>query len=162
MAIQQQLPIDIMTDNPQDIIQYYPTLVDYYEDEIELCSLINYELSIVFRENKTLMIHTYYRERRQGLMYGSYYTFAFSEPLVTALLTTFRFYHTHSVFERIYYNEVVSKYNVKFIEWLWKSREQIVKEEMHPDKIRSLLENGVDLEDIESEIDSKLADKLSY
>lgn len=158
--------VRISTGNLINIINQYPTLVEHYEYVSESSLMINYELYVIYKVGKILMVDVYSREQRPTTI-QSLYIYAYSESFVKLLLQIEQFYTSHyyyvfPILERIYYKEITKKYYRKIINWLWKSREQIVKREMHPDRIRSLLDSGIELDDIESTIESKLAGKLSY
>ena len=41
------------------------------------------------------------------------------------------------------------KFKAKFMKWLWKARENIAIRRFHPSKITTLLEKGVEIEDLD-------------
>lgn len=154
--------------NPNAIARSYPTMLYYHEeDTFDGCDhrgprTIIYTLYVVYFAGKKRMVDIYCREKIRGNTVDDPYGFDITKTLADTLVVLNRYNQPYAVLSRVYGNGFICDNHDRFRKWLGKARERIVKREMHPDRIQTLLESGVDLDDIESVIESKLAGKLSW
>ena len=150
----------------EDVFAHYPTMIDSYERTIEYNSNpyydpdIIHELFIIYTNGKTIMLDTYYKEER--VIVPEVYEFANSKTLNKAICELNKFDCLYSFLEYAHYIHFTHKFQLLFWNWLDIAREKIVARETHPSRVNALLESGVDLDNIDKAIDSKLAGKLSW
>ena len=158
--------------NQADLFACYPTRVDSYERITEEFDeyygpAIYYDQYIIYVNGTSIMVDTYYKEDVNWSS-NDFYELKSSKTLTETLSNVKKYDGLYPVLIRA---QNKRKRHIKYITyifqphfkiWLGKAREKIVARESHPDRVNELLESGVDLDDIESVIDSKLAVKLSW
>lgn len=168
MTMPQELSNNVFTEliSDKDVLFNYPTMLGFckkkYADGYDRRGpkTIVHELYVIYRRGVLIMVDKYYKEsgRRSDKCYGLYKSETFAElmerldetdPLYDALVSARR-------------NYIHWRSRSKVKAWLGKARERIVATEAHPDRVRELLESGVDLDDIGDIIDSRTASKLSW
>lgn len=151
--------------NPVAIARSHPTLKYYHVETSYNGYRKSYDqtLHVVFLVGKKLMVNIYWREldRYDDDDTEPYYLQA-TKTLVDVFRRLNRLDPMYAHLKRLFGGGFINNHHFHFRGWLEKARENIVTREMHPNRIQMLLDSGVDLDDIETTIDSKLAGKLSY
>ena len=155
---------------PEKIIKLYPNLIYHWIEEdrehIHNGSIeIIYKLTILSRNAYNIpVVNTYIRKMGWAfLLSGSFFSLTNIE-LLTELVRDMD--KTDVKYQNLKYTDIeyrfCRRHKHKFRMWLGVARQKIVDSEAHPARVQKLLESGIDLDDIETIIDSKLAGKLSW
>ena len=145
----------------KDICTMYPTIIDSYERITYSCEETTvYKLYIVYTIGKTIMLDFYYKKDWLSFLddYELRSSKTFTET-INRLKSPGGLYGFLTNAKCIY---ITRNLKPHLMGWLEKARKQIVARETHPSRVNELLESGVDLDDIDKVIDSKLAVKLSW
>lgn len=158
-------PDDINTidpDDPDDIIARYPTLIyKHVKVSFDGCdydgpSYYIYELVIVYLKGKQRMVDIFFSDD------DSPYKFCTTKRLGKYVPLLMNTDIQDNALKRVFINGFIDDKRPQFQKWLGLAREKIVVREAHPDRVRELLESGVDLDDLDKVLESKLATKLSW